>query len=133
MVLGDSTRLRQILVNLCGNAIKFTLKGSVAVEVFPLATQAGRTLLSFEVRDTGIGMEPDTISRLFQPFTQADASTTRHFGGTGLGLSIVRRLVELMGGRISVSSAPSVGSTFTFTLSFETAAASPTRALPFIR
>ena len=125
VVLGDANRLRQVLVNLCGNAIKFTLQGTVTVEVFPLATQAGRMLLSFEVRDSGIGMEPDTISRLFQPFTQADASTTRHFGGTGLGLSIVRRLVELMGGRISVSSAPGVGSTFTFTLSFETAAAGP--------
>jgi len=90
------------------------------VQVFPLATQAGRSLLSFEVHDTGIGMEPDTIARLFQPFTQADASTTRHFGGTGLGLSIVRRLVELMGGRISVSSVRGVGSAFTFTLAFET-------------
>jgi PAS domain S-box-containing protein len=125
VVLGDCSRLRQILVNLCGNAIKFTLRGSVTVEVFPLATQAKRTLVSFEVRDTGIGMEPDAISRLFQPFAQADVSTTRRFGGTGLGLSIVRRLVELMGGRISVSSAPGVGSTFTFTLSFETAAAGP--------
>ncbi|MEJ0038352.1 MAG: ATP-binding protein [Gammaproteobacteria bacterium] len=124
-VLGDANRLRQVLVNLCGNAIKFTLKGEVTVEVFALATQAGRSLLSFEIHDTGIGMEPDTIARLFQPFTQADASTTRHFGGTGLGLSIVRRLVELMGGRISVSSAPGVGSGFTFTLPFETAAATP--------
>ena len=127
-VVGDAHRLRQVLVNLCGNAIKFTRKGEVSVEVFPLAAQSGRTLLSFEVHDSGIGMEPDTIARLFQPFTQADASTTRHFGGTGLGLSIVRRLVELMGGRISVSSAPGVGSTFTFTLSLETAAAAPTEA-----
>jgi len=125
VVLGDASRLRQVLVNLCGNAIKFTSKGSVTVEAFPLATQGGRTLLSFEVRDTGIGMEPDTIAKLFQPFTQADASTTRHYGGTGLGLSIVRRLVELMGGRISVSSAPGMGSAFTFTLAFETAAAAP--------
>jgi two-component system, sensor histidine kinase and response regulator len=123
-VLGDPNRLRQVLVNLCGNAIKFTREGSVTMEAFALAQQGGRALLSFEVRDTGIGMAPETVDRLFQPFTQADASTTRFFGGTGLGLSIVRRLVELMGGRVAVSSAPGSGSTFTFTIPLETAVTS---------
>ena len=129
-VMGDSHRLRQMLLNLCGNAIKFTSSGEVALEVFPFATQGGRPLLSFEVRDTGIGMAPDTISRLFQPFTQADASTTRHYGGTGLGLSIVRRLVELMGGQIVVSSVPGEGSTFTFTLPLDTASVAPAEPQP---
>jgi two-component system sensor histidine kinase/response regulator len=124
-VMGDSHRLRQVLLNLCGNAIKFTSSGEVALEVFPLATQGGRSLMSFEVRDTGIGMASDTISRLFQPFTQADASTTRHYGGTGLGLSIVRRLVELMGGEVAVSSMPGSGSSFMFTLPLDSASISP--------
>jgi signal transduction histidine kinase/FixJ family two-component response regulator/HPt (histidine-containing phosphotransfer) domain-containing protein len=127
--LGDSHRLRQVLVNLCGNAIKFTPRGSVTVEVFSLGHQGGRALVSFEVRDTGIGMAAETIERLFQPFTQADASTTRHFGGTGLGLSIVRRLVELMGGEVAVSSTPGVGSLFAFTLPLETADGEPTETL----
>ena len=118
-VIGDPHRLRQILVNLCGNALKFTRHGEVVVEVFPVAAQSARTLIHFEVRDTGIGMAPETVERLFKPFMQADASTTRHFGGTGLGLSIVRRLVELMEGRIEVTSVPGAGSTFSFTLPLE--------------
>ena len=118
-VLGDAVRLRQILINLAGNALKFTRSGEVAIEVFPIALQAGRVLLSFEVRDTGIGMEPDTIKRLFEPFTQGDASNTRQHGGTGLGLTIVRGLIHLMNGRIDVSSSPGRGSIFTFTLPFD--------------
>ncbi len=118
-VLGDPHRLRQVLTNLIGNAIKFTHKGEIAVEVFPLALQNGRALLSFEVRDTGIGMAPETISQLFEPFVQADDSSTRNYGGMGLGLAIVRRLVTLMGGRIDVSSRPGGGSAFTFSLPFD--------------
>jgi len=118
-VVGDPTRLRQILTNLISNAIKFTHRGEVVVEVFPLALQNGRALLSFEVRDTGIGMAPEVISQLFEPFVQADDSSTRNYGGMGLGLAIVRRLVTLMGGRIEVSSRPGGGSAFTFSLPFD--------------
>jgi two-component system sensor histidine kinase/response regulator len=118
-VLGDPTRLRQILSNLITNAIKFTHQGEVVVEVFPLALQNGRALLSFEVRDTGIGMPPEIVSQLFEPFVQADESSTRNYGGMGLGLAIVRRLVTLMGGRIDVSSRPGGGSAFTFSLPFD--------------
>jgi two-component system, sensor histidine kinase and response regulator len=118
-VLGDPQRLRQVLNNLIGNAIKFTPQGEVAIEVFPLALQNGRALLSFEVRDTGIGMPPETLSQLFEPFVQADDSSTRNYGGMGLGLAIVRRLVTLMGGRIEVSSRPGGGSAFTFSLPFD--------------
>jgi two-component system sensor histidine kinase/response regulator len=118
-VLGDPQRLRQILTNLVSNAIKFTRQGEVVVEVFPIALQSGRALLSFEVRDTGIGMPPDVVERLFEPFTQADASSTRQHGGAGLGLAIVRRLVTLMGGRIDVSTRPEGGSIFTFALPFD--------------
>jgi two-component system, sensor histidine kinase and response regulator len=118
-VLGDPQRLRQVLSNLIGNAVKFTHKGEIAIEVFPLALQNGRALLSFEVRDTGIGMAPDTVSQLFEPFVQADDSSTRNYGGMGLGLAIVRRLVTLMGGRIEVSSRPGGGSAFTFSVPFD--------------
>jgi CheY-like chemotaxis protein len=118
-VMGDPTRLRQMLTNLIGNAIKFTQRGEVVVEVFPLALQNGRALLSFEVRDTGIGMPEEVVSRLFEPFVQADDSNTRNYGGMGLGLAIVRRLVNLMGGKIDVSSRPGGGSVFTFSLPFE--------------
>ena len=118
-VLGDPQRLRQVLTNLIGNAVKFTHKGEIAVEVFPLALQNGRALLSFEVRDSGIGMPPETISQLFEPFVQADDSSTRNYGGMGLGLAIARRLVTLMGGSIEVSSRPGGGSAFTFSLPFE--------------
>jgi two-component system sensor histidine kinase/response regulator len=123
-VLGDPHRLRQILLNLCSNAVKFTQRGEVVIEVFALGSHNGQPLLGFEVRDSGIGMSPEVVARLFQPFTQADGSTTRLFGGTGLGLSIVQRLVQLMGGRISVNSVPGKGSNFTFTLCGETPEAS---------
>jgi signal transduction histidine kinase/CheY-like chemotaxis protein len=118
-MLGDAVRLRQVLINLAGNALKFTPSGEVAIEVFPIALQAGRVLLSFEVRDSGIGMEPETIKQLFEPFIQGDASSTRQHGGTGLGLTLVRGLVSLMDGNLDVSSSPGRGSVFTFTLPFE--------------
>jgi two-component system sensor histidine kinase/response regulator len=114
-VLGDPQRLRQCLVNLVSNAIKFTQDGEIVIEVRD-RTGGGQPLTYFEVRDTGIGIAEKTLDTLFQPFVQADSSTTRHFGGTGLGLSIVRRLVELMGGEIGVSSEVGVGSRFFFTL-----------------
>jgi two-component system sensor histidine kinase/response regulator len=118
-VLGDAQRIRQCLVNLVGNAIKFTQAGEVAVDVYLLGRQDGRALIHFEVRDSGIGIDPEALSLLFEPFTQADASTTRHFGGTGLGLSIVARLVEMMGGKVGAESQPGVGSVFWFTLPLE--------------
>ena len=127
--LGDALRIRQCLINLVGNAIKFTQTGEVAVDVCLLGRQDGRALVHFEVRDSGIGIDPEALALLFEPFTQADASTTRHFGGTGLGLSIVARLVEMMGGRVGAESQPGVGSVFWFTLPLEpleTAAAGPT-------
>jgi two-component system sensor histidine kinase/response regulator len=118
-VLADPHRLRQILTNLAGNAIKFTDAGEVVIEVHNLGTRSDRILLHFEVRDTGPGMAADVVEKLFQPFVQADASTTRHFGGTGLGLSIVKRLCELMGGSINVVSSPGMGTTFSVILPCE--------------
>jgi len=118
-VMGDPQRIRQCLLNLVGNAIKFTTQGEVVLEVCSLGQQSGRSLVHFEVRDTGIGIAPDAIQKLFQPFTQADSSTTRKFGGTGLGLSIVRKLVEMMGGQAGAQSEPGQGSTFWFTLPLE--------------
>ena len=118
-VVGDPLRLRQVLNNLIGNAIKFTETGSVRVEVS--ANLSGPELheVLFSVQDTGIGMNPETIGRLFKPFVQADGSSTRKYGGTGLGLSISKNLVELMGGSVSVVSTPSSGSDFHFTLPFK--------------
>ncbi len=110
-IFGDATRFRQILTNLLGNAVKFAERGKVAVEVDVSGT--GRQSLLLRVSDTGIGMSPSQQSRLFQTFTQADVSTSRQFGGTGLGLAISKHLAELMGGRITVMSAPGRGSTFT--------------------
>jgi CheY-like chemotaxis protein/HPt (histidine-containing phosphotransfer) domain-containing protein len=121
-LLGDPTRLRQVLVNLIGNGVKFTQQGEVCVTVKVIAAPRQRGdqswLLHFMVRDSGIGIPADRMSRLFRAFSQADASTTRKFGGTGLGLAISKRLVELMGGRMWVESVPSNGSTFHFSVPF---------------
>jgi len=116
MLNGDALRLQQILVNLVGNAIKFTERGEVVLHVALLARDGPHATLQFTVRDTGIGMDQAHLSRLFSPFTQGDASTTRRFGGTGLGLTISKRLVELMGGSISVDSAAGRGAEFRITL-----------------
>jgi signal transduction histidine kinase/ligand-binding sensor domain-containing protein/CheY-like chemotaxis protein/HPt (histidine-containing phosphotransfer) domain-containing protein len=119
-VVGDPTRLRQVLVNLVGNAFKFTEDGSVTVRVerrpCDQLDPEGRNMIRFSVEDTGIGIEPSALPRLFQKFEQADATTTRRYGGTGLGLAICRQLVEVMGGTIGVTSVPGVGSTFGFVL-----------------
>jgi PAS domain S-box-containing protein len=118
LVKGDAGRIRQVLLNLAGNAIKFTSKGEVSLEVKVLEASAVGTRVRFDVRDTGIGIPPDRLQLLFAPFMQVDASTTRRFGGTGLGLSIVRRLVELMGGETGVESKEGEGSLFWFTAYF---------------
>jgi signal transduction histidine kinase/DNA-binding response OmpR family regulator len=117
-VMGDPTRLRQILVNLSGNAIKFTDRGEVVVRVAVESQGERESLLHFTVSDTGIGIPADKQQVIFEAFAQADTATTRRFGGTGLGLSICSRLVELMGGRIWVESEPGSGSTFHFTAAF---------------
>jgi PAS domain S-box-containing protein len=113
-VRGDATRLCQILTNLLSNSIKFTGSGQVELKVFCTEQDSERMRLRCEVEDTGIGIETAALERLFMPFSQADASTTRRYGGTGLGLSIARRCVELMGGEIGVTSTVAVGSTFWF-------------------
>ena len=121
-LVGDSLRLAQILTNLLSNAIKFTERGEVRLEISAKEQSEDRATLRFCISDTGIGIVPEVLPRLFQPFFQADASTTRLYGGTGLGLSISQRLVQRMGGRIEVSSAPGQGSQFRFELAFPVAA-----------
>ncbi|MBI4750524.1 MAG: response regulator [Acidobacteria bacterium] len=125
-LFGDSLRLRQILVNLINNAIKFTTQGQILVRVQPATpADARQAVIQFEVVDTGIGIPPETLSRLFTSFTQADGSTTRKFGGTGLGLAISKQLVELLGGKIGVTSQLKEGSTFWFTARFDITAPNP--------
>lgn len=122
MLVGDAMRLQQILINLVGNAVKFTERGGVSLRVrLDGAVHGGAAAVRFAVRDTGIGMDDEQQSRLFSAFNQADASTTRRFGGTGLGLAISRRLAELMGGGITVSSTLGTGSEFVVTLPFAVA------------
>jgi PAS domain S-box-containing protein len=114
-VVGDALRLRQVLVNLLGNAIKFTERGEISVEISAASREQG-SLVSFSVRDSGIGIPQNHLERIFDDFTQGDPSTTRKFGGTGLGLTISRRLVALMGGQLTASSEVGHGSTFSFTV-----------------
>ena len=121
LVKGDAGRIRQVLLNLGGNAVKFTNVGEVSLEVKVLSKDTRGTLVRCEVHDTGVGIPADRLTALFTPFTQVDTSTTRKFGGTGLGLSIVRRLIELMGGETGVRSEVGKGSTFWFTAHFATA------------
>jgi len=123
VLIGDPTRLRQVLMNLVGNAFKFTAHGRVGIHVTANPGDAGRTHLRFTVSDTGIGIAPDKCRHIFTPFEQADMSTTRRYGGTGLGLAICRMLCELMGGEIGVDSEESKGSHFWFTVSLESATA----------
>ena len=132
-ISGDPGRLRQVLLNLTGNAIKFTPGGEVAVTV-RYAADAGEAgpRIHLAVRDTGIGIAPDKHTAIFEPFSQEDGSTTRRFGGTGLGLTICRRLVEAMGGRLWLDSTPGTGSTFHFTLPAANPAAAPREAPPAV-
>jgi PAS domain S-box-containing protein len=129
-LLGDSGRIRQILLNLASNAVKFTPSGEVSIRVTAKEQDASKAVLQFEVRDTGIGIAPDDHERLFESFSQADASTTRRYGGTGLGLAISRRLTEAMGGTIRVTSALGEGSTFSFQLAFPVLEPGPATAPP---
>ena len=130
MVIADSVRVRQVLLNLTGNAVKFTSKGEVAVTVSLDRSGAGAPMLHFTVRDTGVGIPPEKQDKLFQAFEQADSSITRQYGGTGLGLAISLRIVQLMGGRIWMESTPGVGSTFHFTVAFTTPANSAEPSAP---
>ncbi|MES0489709.1 MAG: response regulator [Leptospirales bacterium] len=122
-LMGDPLRFKQILINLLSNAVKFTRKGEIIIEIQRLPDSSenkSNTFLKVSVSDTGIGIEPKIIDKLFKAFSQADTSTTRQFGGTGLGLSITQYLVKMMGGTIEVESEPGTGSVFTFTAGFET-------------
>jgi signal transduction histidine kinase/CheY-like chemotaxis protein len=127
MAKGDSGRLRQVLMNLIGNAIKFTSKGEVELTVAKIESSSGRVDLEFRVRDTGIGIEEDKVALLFRPFSQADSSITRRYGGTGLGLSISQQLINMMGGTVSVSSQPGVGTEVAFTVALDEAAVATRR------
>ena len=131
-LLGDPGRVRQVLLNLGSNAVKFTRDGEVSIDVKLISTDSLGSIIRCEVRDTGMGISAEGVKSLFQPFSQVDVSTTRHHGGTGLGLSIVRRLAELMDGDSGVESTEGVGSTFWFTARFgKSAYKSDTRRYPF--
>jgi len=132
-VVGDPTHLRQVLVNLVGNAIKFTERGGVALMVDMVSSHPDKVRVAFAVRDTGIGIDDSLLPKLFSAFTQADGSTTRKYGGTGLGLAITKHLVELMGGDIAIESYSGGGSTFSFELEFRTIDASRPRAREGVR
>ncbi|HVU51403.1 MAG TPA: ATP-binding protein, partial [Polyangia bacterium] len=127
-LIGDPLRLGQVLTNLVGNAIKFTERGGVTLKVALAARADGQARLRFAVEDTGIGIAAPQLARIFEPFTQADGSTTRRFGGTGLGLTIYRQVVEAMGGRLAATSVPGSGSTFSFEIAFRVSAAEITSA-----
>ena len=129
LVTGDAEHLRQVLTNLVGNAIKFTHRGEVSVRVKLCERSAETAHLRFEVKDTGIGIAPEAHARIFEPFSQADSSTTRRYGGTGLGLAISKRLVEQMGGTMGVESAVRKGSTFWFTARLRLRAPTPVAAI----
>ncbi|MFW6363891.1 MAG: ATP-binding protein, partial [Spirochaeta sp.] len=118
MLEGDPSRFRQILVNLVGNAIKFTHAGEVSVRISLAGTEGNQITVRCDIQDTGIGIQSDKIESLFLPFTQTDGSTTRHYGGSGLGLTICKQLAEMLGGTIGVSSTPDIGSNFWFTANF---------------
>jgi len=130
LLLGDALRLRQVLLNLCGNAVKFTERGHVTLRIEELARGERDTTLRFEVHDTGIGMTAAEAATLFKPFAQGDRSTARRFGGTGLGLAISQRLMQLMGSRITVTSTPGAGSCFAFDLRLGLADASQLMVVP---
>src|SRR5262245_8515102 len=127
---GDPLRLGQILTNLVNNAIKFTEQGEIQLRIGLLEQTGDKVQLKFSVRDTGIGMTPEQAAKLFQPFSQADMSTTRKYGGTGLGLTICRRLVQLMDGQIWLESEAGIGSTFHFTVWLEIGHAAGQRIVP---
>ncbi len=120
-VVGDPTRLNQVLVNLVGNAVKFTESGHVMIKIEPAGEQAAAHALRFSVSDTGIGIPPDKVGTIFEPFTQVDSTTTRKYGGSGLGLNISKRIVELMGGRLECVSTLGAGSAFSFVVSLSEA------------
>ncbi|MBK7764605.1 MAG: hypothetical protein IPI44_00050 [Sulfuritalea sp.] len=121
--MGDPVRLQQALLNYAANAIKFSEKGTVTVRTLKQDETAEEVVVRFEVQDTGIGIAPETLSRLFSAFEQADNSMTRKYGGTGLGLAITRRLAELMGGEVGADSTAGAGSTFWFTVRLKKGAA----------
>ncbi|MBL8630174.1 MAG: response regulator [Rhodospirillaceae bacterium] len=129
-VLGDRFRLGQVLSNLLGNALKFTERGTVTITVSQAPADNAMVSTTFAITDTGIGIAPEQLAQLFQPFVQADSSTTRKYGGSGLGLVISQSLVQAMGGKISVTSTPGQGSTFSFTLLFSPAVVDDVSALP---
>ncbi|MCL2877411.1 MAG: ATP-binding protein [Acidobacteria bacterium] len=119
MLIGDPTRLGQVLINILGNAVKFTNVGAIKLSATVKLSTESRNTIHFEIRDSGIGMTPEQIDKIFEPFTQADSSTTRKYGGTGLGLTITKNIIELMGGELKVESASGIGSRFSFDLTFD--------------
>ena len=125
VILSDPTRLRQILANLLSNAVKFTENGEVLISVFSRELNENDYEIHFSVKDTGIGIPEDKLERLFKPFSQVDASTTRRYGGTGLGLVISKKLIDMMGGKIWVESEVGKGSTFHFTIKAESTLMKP--------